>query len=224
MSGRFQVITPDLRGFGRSIAPSEEASIGLYASDMLGLLDVLGIQQAVIGGHSMGGMVTIEMYRRAPERFRGMLLNATTAAPAPTIEQFTWRGYAQQSREQGAESLLPILLPQLLTGETRRSRPELTVEVANLIRQASLNGLVGGANALAERPDNRSVLPTISVPTLILFGLEDPLYSFEVAQMLHAAIPNSELAIIPEASHAAILEKSKRANQIIRRWATRTLR
>ncbi|MGH9944454.1 MAG: alpha/beta fold hydrolase [Pyrinomonadaceae bacterium] len=93
--------------------------------------------------------------------------------------------------------------------------------MANIIRQASLNGLVGGANALAERPDLRPVLPTIRVPTLVLFGEEDSLTPVEVAQMLHAAIPDSELAIIRNASHAAILEKAPQANGIIRRWTAR---
>ncbi|MGH9944455.1 MAG: alpha/beta fold hydrolase [Pyrinomonadaceae bacterium] len=97
LSGFYQVVTLDLRGFGRSVAPNEQASIELYASDVLGLMDFLGIQRAVIGGHSMGGITKLEMYRRAPERFIGMILNDTTAAPhrravhvaglCPTVER-----------------------------------------------------------------------------------------------------------------------------------------
>ncbi len=75
----FRVITIDLRGFGRSIAPDDEASIDLYADDVLALLDLLNIQQAIIGGHSMGGAITLRMYQRAPDRFRGMILNDAAA-------------------------------------------------------------------------------------------------------------------------------------------------
>lgn len=223
LSRRFRVITIDLRGFGRSVAPDEQGSIDIYANDVLALMDFLNIKKAIIGGHSMGGITTLNMYRRAPSRFKGMILIDTTAAPPPTVEQFQWRGYAQQSREMGAESLLPLLLPQFLTGDTRLSRPRLTMDVSDIIRQASLNGLVGGANALAERQDLRSVLPTITVPTLILFGLEDPLTSFEVGQMLRAGISDSLLALIPNASHAAILERAQEANAVIRFWAARRL-
>lgn len=223
LSRVFQVITLDLRGFGRSIAPDEQASIDIYTSDVLALLNLLQVQQAVIGGHSMGGITTLNLYRRAPDRFRGMLLIDTTAAPPSTVEQFLWRGYAQQAREQGAESLLPLLLPEFLGGETRQHRPFLVTEVADLIRQASTNGLVGGATALAERPDLTGVLPTITVPTLILFGEEDSLTPIETARMLQAGIPDAQLAILDRASHGAIRERGARANRIIQRWAARTM-
>ncbi|MCP9494586.1 MAG: alpha/beta hydrolase [Pyrinomonadaceae bacterium MAG19_C2-C3] len=223
LSRHFQVVTLDLRGFGRSVAPNEQASIDIYANDVLALMDFLRIKRAIIGGHSMGGITTLNLYRLAPSRFDGMILIDTIAAPAPTLEQFQWRGYAQQSREMGADSLLPFLLPQFLTGETRLTRLPLTTQVASIIRQASLNGLVGGANALAERPDLRGVLPTITVPTLIIFGVEDPLTSFEVGQMLRVSIADSLLGLIPNSSHAAILERGGEANFLIRRWAAAKL-
>lgn len=223
LSQRFQVITLDLRGFGQSVAPDERGSISIYARDVLALLDTLGIQQAIIGGHSMGGIITLEIYRRAPERFKGMLLIDPAAAPPPIVEQFLWRGYARQSRELGVESLLPLLLPEFLTGNTRQNKPEMVAAVSDLIRQASLNGLVGGARALRTRPDLTGVLPTITVPTLLLYGEEDSLTPIEQGKMLQAAIPNSELAIISNASHGAIMERAQRANNIILRWAAQTL-
>ena len=58
LSKRYKVITPDLRGFGKSVAPDDDASLEVYAKDMIGLMDKLGIQKAIIGGHSMGGMTT----------------------------------------------------------------------------------------------------------------------------------------------------------------------
>ncbi|MBA3830348.1 MAG: alpha/beta fold hydrolase [Chthoniobacterales bacterium] len=87
------MITIDLRGFGRSTAPSDFASIHLYTTDVLGLLDFLKIDSAIIGGHSMGGAITLEMYRLAPQRFRGMILLDPVAFPPPTVEQFLWRRY-----------------------------------------------------------------------------------------------------------------------------------
>lgn len=165
----------------------------------------------------MGGITTLNMYRYAPTRFRAMVLIDTTPMPAPMVEQFMWRGYAQQSRLLGAESLLPLLLPEFLTGATRQTRPELVAEVSDLIRQASLNGLVGGANALADRPDLNGVPPGISVPTLILYGEEDSLTPIEIAKMLNASIPPSELVIIPGASHGASRERAEPANAAILR-------
>ena len=78
-----------------------------------------------------------------------------------------------------------------------------------------LNGLIGGATALAERPDLRPVRPTVRVPTLIIVGLEDSLTPIEQSQMLNAGIPGSLLAIIPQSSHAAIAERADAANAAI---------
>ncbi len=121
----------------------------------------------------------------------------------------------------GAESLLPLLLPEFLTGRTRNERPRLVADVSDLIRAASVNGLVGGAKALETRPDLRPVFPTISVPTLILYGEEDSLTSTEQARMLDAAIPNSELAIIRGATHGVIREEASISNFVILRWLFR---
>ena len=215
------VITVDLRGFGRSTAPDDQASIDLYASDVLTLLDRLNIQKAIIGGHSMGGAVVLQMYQRDPNRFRGMILNDAAAFPPPTIEQFLWRGYQQQSREMGAASLVPILLPEFLTGRTRNERPELVTTVTDLILAASVNGLVGGAKALETRPDFRPLFPTISVPTLLLYGEEDSLTPMEQAKMLDMMIPNSELNIVRGATHGVIREEADIANTVILDWLNR---
>jgi pimeloyl-ACP methyl ester carboxylesterase len=63
-----------LRGFGRNVAPDDQASIDNYARDVLALMDAIGLEKAIIGGHSMGGITTLNIYRLAPERFTGMIL------------------------------------------------------------------------------------------------------------------------------------------------------
>lgn len=217
----FRIITIDLRGFGRSIAPNDAGSIDLYTQDVIDLLNLLNIQRAIIGGHSMGGAITLRLYQLAPQRFRGMILNDPAAMPPPTVEQFMWRGYQQQAREQGAASLVPLLLPEFLTGKTRSERPELVTEVTNQILAASVNGLVGGARALETRPDFRPLFPTISVPVLLLYGEEDSLTPVEQGRMLRQMIPNSELAVVRGATHGVIREEPLISNFVIENWASR---
>ncbi len=217
-----RVVTIDLRGFGRSTTPNDQATIDLYADDVSALLTRLNIQRAIIGGHSMGGAVTLRLYQREPQRFRGMILNDAVFMPPPTVEQFMWRGYQQQLRELGVPSIVPILLPEFVTGRSRTDRPELAAEITNQILMASVNGAIGGARALETRPDLRPVLPTIAVPTLILFGEEDSLTPMETARMLDLAIPNSDLAIIRGATHGVIREEGDAANAIIQDWLTRS--
>ena len=158
------------------------------------------------------------MYQIQPTRIQAILLNDPAALPPPITEQYTWRGYAAESAMYGSDPLIPSLLPQFLTGFDRATKPDLVIDVSNLILAASSNGLIGGADALAKRPDFTALFPTISVPVLLLYGQEDPLTPIEQANQLGAVIPLSTLVVVPKASHAVIREKSEAANGAILSW------
>ena len=219
LSQRFEVITPDLRGFGKSSIPNAQGSIQLYAQDMLALLNQLGISKAVIGGHSMGGQIVLQMYQQAPERFSGMILIDTNPMGAPVVEQAEFPAFGRQAQLQGVPSIVPTLAAQFVTGTTRLNNRPLTLTLMNIIAEASVNGVVAGGQALATRPDFTTLLPKIAVPALVLVGVDDPVYGLEISQMTQAAIPGSTIAIIPQAEHTSIFEQPVFANSVIARWA-----
>jgi len=220
LSEQYQVITVDLRGYGQSETPDSEGSVVTYASDVLAVMDAAGVEQAIIGGMSMGGPIVFEMYRQAPERFRGLILNDTIAAGALPAEAGLWRGVAEQVQASGVSSLVDFLLPDMLTAETRMDNPELAEYLGSLIEQASEDAALAGANALETRPDSSATLTDITVPTLILTGIDDSLYPYEVAQSMNEGILNSELVLLPGAAHAAIIEAADEANAAILEWAS----
>ena len=215
----FQVITVDLPGFGKSVAPSKEASIENYARTMLGAMDALGLKTATVGGMSMGGMTLLQMYRLAPTRFNALVFIDTTADPAGPAEAAGWRGNAQQAQEKGVASLVPGLLPRMLTGVSRMKMPAQVAFLSSIVKQASLNGAVGGGNALAARPDANPILATIKVPTLLVFGVEDNVTPTELAMKMQKGIAGSKLVLIPGAGHAATFEKASATNAAIINFA-----
>ena len=219
LSEQYQVITPDLRGYGRSETPNDQGSVATYASDVFAVMDAVGADRAIIGGMSMGGPTVLEMYREAPERFRAMILNDTIAAKSSPSEAGLWQGVGKQAKTLGVPSLVDFLMPDMLTAETRMNRPELVTYLGSLIKEASQNAAVAGASALETRPDLAATASAITVPTLILTGLDDTLYPYEVAQSLNKGILNSELVLLPGAAHAAILEAADEANAAILEWA-----
>ena len=221
LSSQFKVITPDLRGFGKSTTPNATGSDQIYAQDILALMDHLGIGKAIIGGHSMGGQVTLELYREAPQRFLGMLLIDTNAMAASVVEQAEFPAFGVQSQKLGVPSIVPTIIPQMLTGNERLLNPSGTLELMDTLAEGSVNGVIGGGQALAKRMDYTSMLPKIAVPTLVLVGIDDPIYSLEISEMMKAAIPSSTLAIIPQAEHAAVFEQRDVVNAVIREWAER---
>ena len=225
LATRFQVITLDLPGFGKSGAPagfgiSKAGSTAFYAHTVLDLMNHLGIASAVIGGHSMGGLITQEIYREAPQRFLGMILIDTIAMGASFIEQGEWAGYGIQATVGGVSSIIDTVTPQLLTGATRTNDTAATTAIEDIIAEASLAGAQAGAETLAIRPNYTPQLATIAVPVLVIEGRDDPVYGFPIAQALAAQVPHGTLALIPGASHVSIYERPDAANAAIKDWAS----
>jgi pimeloyl-ACP methyl ester carboxylesterase len=122
MSKRFRVIALDQRGLRQSTTPNDEASVEIYAQDALAVLDELKVDKAIIGGMSMGSPVVFEMYRKVPQRFTGLMLIDTTAKPANPGEAGLWDGMAKLVQDKDVAALPPVLLKDLLTGETRQQK------------------------------------------------------------------------------------------------------
>ncbi len=220
LARRYTVVTPDLRGFGSSTTPDSKGGVQLYAKDMLAVMDHLHVSKAIIGGMSMGGPVVLEMYREAPQRFRGMILIDSTSSPANDVEKAQWPGFGQQSRDKGVASMIPVLMPQMLTTATRTSNPALVKFIGGIVRKGSVNAAVAGGETLATRPDSRPTLAHIKVPVLFVVGADDPIYPVEMNQKMHQDTPGSRLAVIPGAAHAAIIEKPEACNRAIEAWAS----
>ena len=98
----WRVIAPHLRGFDGGPADPPATSIDDYAGDVIDLLDALHIDDAVIGGLSMGGYVAFALFRHAPRYFRGMVL-ADTRSQADTPEGVEGRKRMLQLRARARE-------------------------------------------------------------------------------------------------------------------------
>ncbi len=221
LSSRFTVITVDLPGFGRSTTPNAQQTDATYAADLIALLKNLGIQKAIVGGHSMGGQVTLQMYEMAPALFSGMILFDTNPMPASIVEQAEWPGYALQARKMGAASIASAVITVMVTGDAIGQDPGLSGGIGQMVKQASLKGIAGGANALVKRPDFTPDLASIAVPTLVVEGVDDPVYPFPIARALKQAIPGAVLAQIPGVAHASMFQDPGEVDRSIVSWATR---
>jgi len=203
----WRFIAPDLRGFGpEALAPAGETTVDQMADDIGLLLDHLAIDSAVIGGLSMGGYITLALFRRAPERFTGMIL-ADTKAQRDTPEGLEGRQQMiELARTRGVGAVADSMLPKLLGSSAVRRRPELADTVRAMIESASVPGIVGAIEAMIRRPDSRPDLSRISCPTLVIVGDEDVPTPIADAAEMQNQITRSRLVILPEAGHLSNLE------------------
>ncbi len=213
--GHFQMIAPDLRGFGDSDAPASFYSMDLYADDLAHLLDVLGQEKVVLAGLSMGGYIALAFQRRYPERLAGLVL-ADTQATADTETARAGRYAAIRTvQAEGVEAVVSGLLPKLFAPANFAAKRILREWVRAMMMRQSPAGVMGALKAMAERPDSTPGLAVVSCPTLVIVGEEDLLTPPAKAAALVAAIPGARLAVIPEAGHLTPLEAPEAFNRLL---------
>ena len=212
---RWRRIAPDLRGCGFSDVPEQGYSMAAYAADLVGLLDKLRIDRAVIAGLSMGGYVAFELLRRYRERVMGLILMDTRADADSPDARKSRDALIDVARSQGAAAVAEHLLPRLLGRSTQRTQPQVVEQVRETARRTPVPGIVGALTAMRDRPDSTPQLGAIDVPTLVVVGEEDELTPPAVARAMTSAIPSAAMTTIPGAGHLAPLEAPTAVSRVI---------
>src|SRR6266702_5931089 len=133
---RYRLVALDWRGFGESEITTPVSTMELFADDMAGLMDLLGIQQAVLCGLSMGGYAAFAFLRKYPQRVSGLIL-ADTRPGADTPEaQANRENIARLAETQGTSAIAEMMLPRLISDYTRQHAPEVEIAVRRMIDAA----------------------------------------------------------------------------------------
>jgi pimeloyl-ACP methyl ester carboxylesterase len=210
----FEVIAPDLRGFGEStVAPPY--SMDQYADDVARLLDALGIDRAVMGGVSMGGYITFALWRRHRDRLRGLILIDTRAGADSEEARAKRQEMIEAVRVRGSAAAAEAMIDAMIGKTTRERQPGLTDFMRAMMAAAPADGVIGALGALASRPDSGPTLATIDVPTLIVVGQEDALTPPRESDAMCAAIVGSRLEILPGAGHVSNVEQPAAFNRVV---------
>ena len=214
----WRILAPQLRGMGSGGSDPPATSMDDYAGDAIDLLDALHIEQAVVGGLSMGGYVAFAMFRHAPRYVRGLVLADTRPqADAPETVEARKRMLALL-RDKGPVAVAEDMMPRLFGSTTHRERPELADTVRRLISANSVDAIAGAITALMTRPDSTTVLGSIHCPTLVLVGEEDAITPVKLSEEMQQAVAGAELAIIPRAGHLSNLEQPDGFNAALERF------
>jgi pimeloyl-ACP methyl ester carboxylesterase len=206
----FTVVTVELLGHGRSDAPPEPERYRpeRAVARILGLMDELGDEQAIICGHSLGGAVALRCALAAPERFAGLvIINSASAAGTPAWAERAREGMLELARRVRAEGTGFLKQTRLYPAHSRRLDPgsrELLIRDFDRLTPA---GLAGTAEGLIPFVNAFEQLPGLRVPTLVVVGQRDR-DVMEVMPAFLAQVPHGLVRVVglPEAGHAANLE------------------
>jgi pimeloyl-ACP methyl ester carboxylesterase len=193
-SEQYYVITPDSRGHGRSTMSDQQISYALMASDVLALMDYLKIESAYLVGWSDGGIIGLDIAIHHPERLRKLVAYGANYNPSGV-------------REDIGDNARFNAYIEMAAGDYARLSPNpdnFDAFLANI------------SNMWATEP-NYTVeqMQSITVPTLILDGLQEeaikPSHDLEMATL----IPTADLVLMGGVGHFAMWEKTEEFNHII---------
>jgi 3-oxoadipate enol-lactonase len=199
----FDLIAPDLRGFGNSDVVESQYKISDMAADIASLLDQLGVEKAVTAGHSMGGYVSLAFARAYPERVLGLGLIASQA-PADSPER-------KQGRYDAAAEIMKTGVEPVAKSMSAKLTPDERVQafVQNLIAAQRPAGMAGALKAMAERDDSTSILSGFKFPVVLVHGEADELIPIQRAQEIKTAVPQATLIELSGVGHMPMMENPR---------------
>ena len=205
-------IIPDLPGFGASRPAAGDLTMDSYARIAIDVLDHRGIDQAIFAGVSMGGYACFAAIRLAPERVGGLIL-IDTKETADSEEARSGRHQAiEKVRAEGVGPLVESMLPKMLTSA---APAEMHERLRGIMMTSSPEGVTAALRAMAVRPDSSSLLPTITVPTLVVVGEHDTITPPSDAERMAAAIPGARLVRLAGAAHLSNMETAEEFNKAV---------
>ncbi|MBM9458647.1 alpha/beta fold hydrolase [Nocardioides sp. zg-536] len=219
----FHVLAPDMPGWGDSSAVATRDMD--HDADLVGFLDALGIDKAALVGNSMGAHTAVRFTTLHPERVTHLVTMGASLGRGPASLFVPGGGpseglkvLVQAYRDPSPENMRALV--EIMTYDNARfATPELAAarSEAALARPDHLQNYVEGLAHGAPIPIkvDRSLLPSITAPTLLIHGRDDRVLHFEVSLNLLANIPDSRLVLLNRCGHWAMIEHAEEFNRLV---------
>jgi pimeloyl-ACP methyl ester carboxylesterase len=196
LSNRHQLVLWDMRGHGQSDYPGDDAAYGEASTvgDMAALLDTVGADNAIIGGLSLGGYMSLAFVRAHPERVRALLIIDTGPGFKKDEAREAWNKRAHETGDRFEREGLSVL-------------KSLSRERSSVVHRDA-SGLARAARGMLTQRDAGVIetLPHIKVPSLVVVGADDTPF-LAASDYMAAKIPGAKKVVIPAAGHAVNIDQ-----------------
>ena len=194
LAKKYRLIIPDLRGHGEN-ALEEGITVKNFAQDIITLLDELGIESAFICGLSLGGIVAQEVYKRAPERVRGLILSNTTSYIHPFFaSHFLYEARMNYKDED--------YIDEIINRGLHKKRHAQKAREAFLIRDCYMNAAVAPVGL-----NYYPILLSINVPVLLIGSTCDKVTPILNIISMRYFTPKARMIIFPGTGHLSNIER-----------------
>lgn len=211
---RFRTLRYDIRGHGASEVPPAPYAISDLGSDLVALLDRLGIERASLCGLSIGGMISMWVAAHAPERVERLVLCCTSAQLGPPEN---WHQRVTAVRAGGIEAIADAVLERWFTPGFAAEHPDVVESMRAKLIATPREGYIGCCEAIAAM-DLTGDLPSILAPTLVLAAEQDLATPPEHGRRIAELIPGARFQTVSPAAHIATVERPDLTTAIISRF------
>lgn len=228
-SQRYRFLTFDRRGTGRSSSPPGDWTAADLANDLAALLDALGIQRAIVGGSSLGAVITAQFAIDHPGRALALVIGHTV--PYLDAEGRAWLEAEIETARSGRAAIArqPRSGPDEAEGPPTTD-PAFAASAWGKMLAATGTGLGRTADERAraiavlrdwDQRTRKADLARIDVPTLVIVGEREPRATIDGSREWATWIPGAELVILPGAHHAAPREAAPAWNAAVQSFLDR---
>lgn len=211
-----RLLIPDLVGHGASAA-SEKGTYSLQEQALLLIewLKGIGISDAYMLGHSLGGYITLAAAEQQPLFLKAFGLIHSTALPDSEQAKQNREKAIQTVQEQGVDAFVNGLVPKLIAADHPK-REQLIETVAEIGYETSAAAVIGFARGMKERTDRTSLIERTTLPVLLISGAKDTVVSSEGT--FAGSQASTSCRIIEDAGHMGMLETPEQLAAIIEQF------
>ena len=175
-----------------------------------------------LAGLSLGGIVALEVVRQAPERVEHLALLNTSARPLTPEQDADWEALGAQTANGAFDRIAVTLLAPMLAVEHQQNE-SLVATVKRMADTVGPEAFLRQVQMQLSRRDNRTLLQSITCPTLVIAGRQDATSPLERQIEMVAALPNAALVVIEECGHLSAIEQPVAVTALLRSWLATSL-
>ncbi|UJP64944.1 3-oxoadipate enol-lactonase [Mongoliitalea daihaiensis] len=207
----FGTLRFDKRGHGlSSLGAVEKGSISSYAADVIGLCEVLDLDKIVLVGLSIGGLISLDIYQRYPDKIAGIVF-MDTAPKIGTAE--AWNNRIQAISTKGMQAVAPSILTNWFSPSFQEQQPAAFALYQAMLERADVLGYRIACEAIRDA-DYTETAQGIAIPVICMVGEEDKSTPVALVQGF-AQLMNCSLITIPNAGHLPCVDSPKRTTVIL---------
>ena len=226
LSKQFKVIDFDMRGYGQSDRPLQHYDMEVWADDVAGLLDALGIDRAHVHGTSMGGMIAIVFAGKYPERTTSVVINCAAAKLGTTGRLIfkNWIDIARLDPDGPGSRILAELIAWQALSKTFLETPDGIAAIdaiQQILRDSNrLEVFTAACQAMCDM-DLRPWLPKITSPALVLGGDEDLMTPWDQGpggvgqEGIYREIAGAEKHVVRGSGHSTVFDNTEEHNRVV---------